>query len=95
MGGDGVVRLTCREARDYLDQEYRQHSGQQQQAGDGLQVKHTGIGSTWPPRTSVKITGCGALTASFVPLPPQLHHTLSNSGPLHPRQGGGGWGEDD
>lgn len=47
LGGPG---LTGREAGDHLDEEHGQDAWLQQHVGDGLQVKHAGLGAAWRTR---------------------------------------------
>lgn len=58
--------LTEREAGRHLDEEHGQDPRLQQQAGDGLQVKHVGLGSAWgdPERLGRPQPISGSLTWS-------------------------------
>ena len=71
--------LTYGEAADDLDQKHRQDAWLQQQAGDGLQIKHAGFGFPCGMRSGCQPTGqrlnapgpAGPLLGAQ-PLPPQL-----------------------
>lgn len=68
--------LTYGEATDDLDQKHRQDAWLQQQAGDGLQIKHAGLGFPWGMRRGRQPTGQWLNAPSPLPraqhLPPRL-----------------------
>lgn len=71
--------LTYGEAADDLDQKHRQNAWLQQQAGDGLQIKHAGLGSPWgrqrgrqPTGQRLNVPGPAGPLPGAQPLPPRL-----------------------
>lgn len=89
--GPGAAGLTGGEAGDHLDQEHGQDAWPQQQAGDGLQVKHAGLGDVWvtgeekpsgprpgppPPRPDVGASAWHRAPAPVVLLKPAPTHPL-------------------